>query len=42
MLTTNPLDRAAQVAELLSIQLRSQVDWVGVVDELVRQGLARQ
>ena len=33
------LDRAALVAELLSIQLRSQVDWVGVVDELIRQGL---
>ena len=35
-----PLVTAAQVAELLSIQLRSQVQWVGVVEELVRQNLA--
>jgi len=35
-----PLVKAAQVAELLSIQLRSQVQWVGVVEELVRQNLA--
>jgi [acyl-carrier-protein] S-malonyltransferase len=35
-----PLVRAAQVAELLSIQLRSQVQWVRVVEELVRQNLA--
>ena len=34
-----PLVKAAQVAELLSIQLRSQVKWVGVVEELVRQNL---
>jgi len=34
-----PLVKAAQVAELLSIQLRSQVQWVGVVEELVRQNL---
>jgi malonyl CoA-acyl carrier protein transacylase len=27
------------VAELLSIQLRSRVDWAGVVDELIRQDL---
>jgi len=35
-----PLFKAAQVATLLSIQLRSQVQWVGVVEELVRQNLA--
>jgi [acyl-carrier-protein] S-malonyltransferase len=35
-----PLAKAAQVAELLSNQLRSQVHWVGVVEELVRQSLA--
>jgi len=35
-----PLVKAAQVAELLSIQLRSQVKWVEVVEELVRQNLA--
>jgi len=35
-----PLVKAAQVAELLSNQLRSQVQWVGVVEELVRQNLA--
>jgi len=35
-----PLATAAQVAELLSVQLRSQVHWVGVVEELVRQNLA--
>jgi len=35
-----PLVTAAQVAELLSVQLRSQVHWVGVVEELVRQNLA--
>ncbi len=35
-----PLVKAAQVAELLSIQLRSQVQWVRVVEELVRQNLA--
>ena len=35
-----PLMKAAQVAELLSIQLRSRVQWVGVVEELVRQNLA--
>ena len=34
------LVKAVQVAELLSIQLRSQVQWVGVVEELVRQNLA--
>ena len=35
-----PLVKAVQVAELLSIQLRSQVQWLGVVEELVRQNLA--
>jgi [acyl-carrier-protein] S-malonyltransferase len=35
-----PLAKAAQVAELLSNQLRSQVHWVGVVEELVRQSPA--
>jgi [acyl-carrier-protein] S-malonyltransferase len=35
-----PLAKAAQVAELLSIQLRSQVRWVEVVEELVQQNLA--
>jgi len=35
-----PLVKAAQVAELLSIQLRSRVRWVEVVEELVRQNLA--
>jgi [acyl-carrier-protein] S-malonyltransferase len=35
-----PLVEAAEVAELLSNQLRSQVHWVGVVEELVRQNLA--
>ena len=35
-----PLVKAAQVAELLSFQLRSQVQWLGVVEELVRQNLA--
>jgi [acyl-carrier-protein] S-malonyltransferase len=35
-----PLVKAAQVAELLSIQLRSQVQWLGLVEELVRQNLA--
>ncbi len=34
-----PLVKADQVATLLSIQLRSQVQWVGVVEELVRQNL---
>ena len=32
--------KASQVAELLSIQLRSKVQWVGVVEELARQNLA--
>ena len=35
-----PLVKAAQVAELLSIQLRSQVQWLGVVEEMVRQNLS--
>jgi [acyl-carrier-protein] S-malonyltransferase len=35
-----PLVKTSQVAELLSIQLRSQVQWVEVVEELVRQNLA--
>ena len=39
-ISQKPLITAAQVAELLSIQLRSQVQWVGVVEELVRQNLA--
>jgi malonyl CoA-acyl carrier protein transacylase len=35
-----PLVKATQVAELLAIQLRSQVQWVEVVEELVRRNLA--
>ena len=34
------LKRADQVAELLTIQLRNQVQWLGVVEKLVRQNLA--
>ena len=34
------LPSAVKVAELLAVQLRSQVGWVGVVEELVRQNLA--
>ncbi|MEE8315852.1 MAG: hypothetical protein V3R70_04810, partial [Syntrophobacteria bacterium] len=34
------LESAVEVAELLAVQLRSQVGWVGVVEELVRQNLA--
>jgi [acyl-carrier-protein] S-malonyltransferase len=39
-ISQKPLAKAAQVAELLCNQLRSQVYWVGVVEELVRQNLA--
>jgi len=35
-----PLESAVEVAELLAVQLRNQVGWVGVVEELVRQNLA--
>jgi [acyl-carrier-protein] S-malonyltransferase len=35
-----PLESAEKVAELLAVQLRSQVGWVGIVEELVRQNLA--
>lgn len=35
-----PLESAVTVAELLAVQLRSQVAWVGIVEELVRQNLA--
>ncbi len=33
------LEKAAQVAELLSIQLHSQVRWLGVVEQLISQNL---
>jgi [acyl-carrier-protein] S-malonyltransferase len=39
-ISQKPLVKAAHVAELLSIQLRSQVQWVAVVEELIRQNLA--
>jgi [acyl-carrier-protein] S-malonyltransferase len=35
-----PLESAVEVAELLAVQLRSQVAWVGIVEELVRRNLA--
>ena len=38
-ISQKPLVKAAEVAQLLSNQLRSQVQWVGVVEELVRQKL---
>ena len=39
-ISQKPLVKGAEVAQLLSNQLRSQVQWVGVVEELLRQNLA--